>query len=188
MDAQLDPHDQIEPHLFRALVLYKAEQYDAATEVMQITLRLAQQINNRWFEGIAVHALSYNAFLRNGDTVNSFDGVMRAADMLRAEGDVFQAVNLVQSAIQIAFVAGRFADAERLLADISDGTERLGGAYAIAGVELMKGQLALTRGDRERARPHLLRSLALFQESRASKLAAEARALLSSISPSSANT
>jgi predicted ATPase/transcriptional regulator with XRE-family HTH domain len=183
-----DPQALVEPYLFRALIFYKAERFEQATEVMHRALALARQIDNRWFEGIALYALSYNAFLREGETVNSYEGVLHAADMLRAEGDVFQAVNLIQSAIHIAVTVGRFDDAERLLADISAVTDRLGSAYYVGGIALLTGQLALARGDRARACQHLQRSLTLFQESHASKQAAAARSLLDALSAASSDS
>jgi predicted ATPase/transcriptional regulator with XRE-family HTH domain len=183
-----DPNFLIEPHVFRALVLYKAEQFNEAADAMITVREMAQQIKNRWFEGVATHALAYGDFLLNGETEKNYVEVLRAAGMLREEGDIFQAVNLLQSAAHIAIVAGRFDDAERLLAETNEITERLGNVYTLGGVELMRGQLALARGDRESARIHLERSLALLHEARASKQAADARALLSTLSATSANT
>jgi predicted ATPase len=188
MEGISDLHFLIEPHLFRALVLYKAEQFSKAADAMRTVRVMAQHIKNRWFEGVATHAMAYGDFLLNGETEENYVEVVRAAGMLQDENDIFQAVNLLQSAAHIAIVAGQFDDAERLLAETNEITERLGNVYTLGGVELMRGQLALARGDRENARKHLERSLALLQEARASKQAADARALLNGLSATSANT
>lgn len=178
IDARADVVVQIEPRLFHALALYKAGRYDAAAETMSMVLMLARAMGSRWFEGVALHALSYGAFLHTRELDVSFRGVMRAAEMLRADGDVFQAISVMQNACHIAIAAGEFAAAEQLLAECDAVVARLDNAYEIGSLEQMKGQVALARGDAASARRHFEQSLIRFQEARASKQAADVRALL----------
>jgi len=186
LEGVTDTLSLIEPNLFRGLILLKTKRYDDGQLVMQRVQHLARQVNNRWYEGIAVYALAYSAFLRDGETEHSFAGMVQASEMLRGEGDVFQAVSLLQDACLIAISAGRLDEAERLLAECTDVTERLGSQYTLGITELQWGRLALARGEGDEARQHFQRSHTLFLVSRASKQAAEALALLRSIP--SANT
>jgi len=107
----------IEPYLFYALTLYQAQQYDLADETMRRVVRLARQLRNPWFEGVARHALAFGAFRRNGERVHSFAEMTAAAELLRSEGDIFQTMYVWHDAARIAIAAGCYDEAARLLAD-----------------------------------------------------------------------
>ncbi len=181
MSSHAGPGMLIELRLTHALTLYKAERYDEAALEMGEVLRLSRLINNRWFEGVASHTLAYAAFVRDGETARSFAEVMRAADMLQAEGDVFQAVEMRINGGNIAIAAGRFVAATQLLAACSTIAATLDNPYLSASITLMHGKLAQARGDRTGAIAHFEQSVQLFGAARASAQAAEARALLQSV-------
>ncbi len=168
----------IEPRMFSALALYKASRYADAEREMTHMLSLALKMGSRWFEGIARHALAYGRFLDIGETERSFAEIMRAVTLLRGEDDVFAAMDVLLNASHIALAANRFDDADALLADCAETAFRLDNAYAMGGVELARGRLALARGDVKQARQHFEHSHELFQRVRAAPQANEVLALL----------
>lgn len=87
-------------------------------------------------------------------------------------------MDVLLNASHIALAANRFDDADALLADCAATALRLDNAYALGGVELARGRLALARGDVKQARQHFEHSHKLFQRRRAAPQANEALALL----------
>lgn len=119
--------------------------------------------------------------MHTGETVHSYNEVTQAAEMMRSEGDVFQAIGLLQNASVIAIAAGRYEEAGRLLSECNEVAARLDNPFALGEIHVLQSKLALARGDQASARWHLGRSLVLFQESRSSRQLESVRSMLNSL-------
>lgn len=132
----------IEPLLFHALTCYQARQYERAAEIMQRVVQLARHLRNPWFEGVARHALAFGEFMHKRELVHSFAEMSVAAELLRSEGDVFQAMYVWYDAARVAIAAERYAEAAHLLADCDGVAAQLDNPAIHATLAQLHAQLA----------------------------------------------